>query len=169
MNLIKALLLLAAACGGYQYWQGRAAKVDLAAATSASDFVQVPMPDGMDTHGVVVFAPDNCPSDAAQRAYALVGKLGDKGVPVVRSSSASFDDLPDAATAARVRAVMKGISRWCSSTARRRPIPACTTSSPNTGARRQADHAGAGVAPNRILRSSSDSGVVRAYGLATPA
>lgn len=108
MNLIKALLLLAIAGGGYQYWQGRAAKADLAAATSASGFVQVPMPEGVSTHGVVVFAPDNCPSEAAQRAYALVSELGGQGVPVVRSSSASFDNLPDAATAARVRAVMQG-------------------------------------------------------------
>ena len=108
MNLIKALLLLAIAGGGYQYWQGRAAKADLAAATSPSGFVQVPMPDGMSAHGVVVFAPDNCPSDAAQRAYALVSELGGQGIPVVRASAASFDNLPDAATAARVRAVMQG-------------------------------------------------------------
>ena len=108
MNLIKALLLLAIAGGGYHYWQGRAAKADLAAATTASGFVQVPMPDGMSPHGVVVFAPDNCPSDAAQRAYALVSELGGQGVPVVRASAASFDNLPDAATAGRVRAVMQG-------------------------------------------------------------
>ena len=108
MNLIKALLLLAIAGGGYQYWQKHAAEADLAAATSASGFVQVPMPEGMAAHGVVVFAPDNCPSDAAQRAYALVSELGGMGVPVVRASAASFDNLPDAETAARVRAVMDG-------------------------------------------------------------
>lgn len=108
MNLFKALLLLAVVGGGYHYWQGHAAKANLAAATSASGFVQVPMPDGMSPRGVVVFAPENCPSDAAQRAYAMASELGGKGVPVVRASAASFDNLPDAATAERVRAVMGG-------------------------------------------------------------
>lgn len=108
MNLIRAALLLAVAGGGYHHWQGHAAKADLLAATSPSGFVQVPMPDGTSTRGVVVFAPDNCPSSDAQRAYALVSALSQRGVPVVRASAASFDNLPDAATAARVRAVMDG-------------------------------------------------------------
>ena len=108
MNLIKLLLLIAVAGGGYHYWKTHSVERALAAATSEGGFVSIPMPDGMSPHGVVVFAPENCPSDAAQRAYALVSDLGSRGVPVSRSDSASFGDLPDAATAERVRAVMSG-------------------------------------------------------------
>ena len=117
VTFIKLLLLLAIGGGGYQYWQdhkaagGSLASVfgdDPTAVASAAGFVPVPMPDGMSPHGVVVFAPENCPSDAAQRAYALISDLGGRGVPVVRASAASFDNLPDAATAERIRAVMGG-------------------------------------------------------------
>ena len=66
------------------------------------------MPDGMSPHGVVVFAPENCPSDAAQRAYALISDLGSRGVPVVRASTASFSTLPDTETQQRVLSVMNG-------------------------------------------------------------
>lgn len=108
MNLIKLLLLVAIAGGGYHYWKKHSVERDLVAATSEGGFVSVPMPDGMSPHGVVVFAPENCPSDAAQRAYALVSDLGSRGVPVSRADAASFDNLPDAATAERVRTVMSG-------------------------------------------------------------
>lgn len=117
VTFIKLLLLLAIGGGGYEYWQGHEAAGgslasvfggDATVAASAGGFVPVPMPDGMSPHGVVVFAPENCPSDAAQRAYALVSDLGSRGVPVMRASAASFDNLPDAATAERVRTVMEG-------------------------------------------------------------
>lgn len=108
MNLIKLLLLIAIAGGGYHYWKNHGVERDLAAATSEGGFISVPMPDGMSPHGVVVFAPENCPSDAAQRAYALVSDLGSRGVPVSRADAARFDNLPDAATAERVRTVMSG-------------------------------------------------------------
>lgn len=108
MNLIKLLLLIAIAGGGYHYWKKHSVERDLAATASEGGFVSVPMPDGMSPHGVVVFAPENCPSDAAQRAYALVSDLGGRGVPVSRADAASFDNLPDAATAERVRTVMGG-------------------------------------------------------------
>ena len=108
MNLIRFLLLIAIAGGGYHYWKQHKVERDLAAVTSEGGFVSIPMPDGMNPHGVVVFAPENCPSDAAQRAYALVSDLGGRGMPVSRADSASFGDLPDAATAERIRAVMNG-------------------------------------------------------------
>ena len=108
MNLIKLLLLVAIAGGGYHYWKKHSIERDLAAVTSEGGFVSIPVPDGMSPHGVVVFAPQNCPSDAAQRAYALISDLGGRGVPVSRADSASFGDLPDAAAAERVRAVMSG-------------------------------------------------------------
>ena len=108
MNLIKLLLLVAIAGGGYHYWKQHRVERDLAAMTSEGGFVSIPMPDGMSPHGVVVFAPQDCPSDAAQRAYALISDLGSRGVPVSRADAASFDNLPDAATAERIRAVMSG-------------------------------------------------------------
>ena len=108
MNLFKLLLVVAVAGGGYHYWKTHSVALDLAAATSESGFVSIPVPDGMSPHGVVVFAPENCPSDAAQRAYALVSDLGSRGVPVTRADAASFDNLPDAATAERIQTVMNG-------------------------------------------------------------
>lgn len=117
VTFIKLVLLLAIGGGGYQYWQqhqaagGGLATVfgdDAAVAASAGGFVPVPMPDGMSPHGVVVFAPENCPSDAAQRAYALISDLGGRGVPVVRANEANFNDLPDADTQQRVLSVMNG-------------------------------------------------------------
>ena len=117
VTFFKLLLLLVIGGGAYEYWQehkaagGTLSSVfgdDAAVVASAGGFVPVPTPDGMSPHGVVVFAPENCPSDEAQRAYALISDLGGRGVPVVRASAASFDNLPDAATAERVRAVMSG-------------------------------------------------------------
>ena len=117
VTFIKLLLLLAIGGVGYQYWQGHKAAGgslasvfgdDAAVVASAAGFVPVPMPDGMSPHGVVVFAPENCPSDAAQRAYALISDLGGRGVPVVRASAANFSSLADAETQQRVLSVMNG-------------------------------------------------------------
>ena len=108
MSLPRLLVLVALAAGAYHLWTARAARHALEGATNARGFVSVPMPDGMATRGVVVFAPKDCPSEVAQRAQSLVSDLGGRGIPVRLESAASFSDLPDTATQQRVRAVMQG-------------------------------------------------------------
>lgn len=71
-------------------------------------FVAVPMPNVISSRGIVIFAPANCPSDAAQRADALAGYLSRRGIAFVRSSAAEFGDLSSQAEVDRVMAVMNG-------------------------------------------------------------
>jgi hypothetical protein len=58
----------------------------------------------------VIFAPENCPSEAAQRADALARQLASKGIPVTRSHSANFifDTDPGRAVLDRINTVMQG-------------------------------------------------------------
>lgn len=79
-----------------------------AGATSRHGFVDVPLPDGQSGHHVVIFAPANCPSDAAQRAEALARRLDQAGIPYARSQNASFSTLSSQEEANRVMAVMNG-------------------------------------------------------------
>lgn len=111
MNLIKLVLLVAAVGAGFHYWKKHEAQADvagLAATASENGFVAIPLPDGMPARGVVIFAPANCPSDAAKRADALASHLSAQGIPHSRSQSADFSSLSDAAAANRVMAVMNG-------------------------------------------------------------
>ena len=78
------------------------------AAPSRHGFVDIPLPDGQSGHHVVIFAPANCPSDAAQRAEALARRLDDAGIPYTRSQNASFSTLSSQDEANRVMSVMNG-------------------------------------------------------------
>jgi hypothetical protein len=77
-------------------------------APSRHGFIDIPLPDGQSGHHVVIFAPANCPSDAAQRAEALARRLDDAGIPYTRSQNASFSALSSQDEANRVTAVMNG-------------------------------------------------------------
>ena len=66
------------------------------------------MPDGMPDQGIIIFAPQNCPSDAAQRADALAQYLSGKGIAFSRSSSAEYGDLASREEVDQVMAVMNG-------------------------------------------------------------
>src|SRR5688572_12044181 len=67
MKALKILFIVALVVSGWQWWKNRADDVK----PSASGFVPVVMPNGTDANTVVILAPLNCPSDAAQRADAL--------------------------------------------------------------------------------------------------
>lgn len=71
-------------------------------------FVEIPLPDGQRSDGVVIFAPANCPSAAAQRADALARHLDKAGIPYRRSQSAEFGNLKSQEEADRIKAVMGG-------------------------------------------------------------
>ena len=51
-----------------------------AAIRRATGFTPIPMPD----QGIIIFAPRNCPSDAAQRAEAVAQYLSGKGIAFAR-------------------------------------------------------------------------------------
>jgi hypothetical protein len=123
MNVIKTGMVLAFAALGILVWReygpdggvkALAAKVSdstvpsAAGGSSSHGFVEMPLPDGQSGSGVVIFAPVNCPSDAAQRAEALAQHLSAQGVPFVRSQDASFGNLSSQEEANRVMSVMEG-------------------------------------------------------------
>lgn len=91
MNFLKFLLVIAAIGLGVHVWQGQAKRNALAAvqSESPSGFLPIVMPDGAAANTVLILAPENCPSDAAQRADALAEQLGRRGIPHRRSSSYS--------------------------------------------------------------------------------
>ena len=74
----------------------------------STGFVAIPMPDGMSSRGVVIFAPENCPSDAAQRARDLASFLSDRHIGYVHSESANYNNLSSQEEASRVMSVMNG-------------------------------------------------------------
>jgi signal recognition particle receptor subunit beta len=92
---------------GWQLWHRYHVVEPPALARSAIGFVKLPLPDGMDADSVVVFSPEDCPSEAAQRADALVSSLESKHISVVRAHEASFD-VRDQQTADQVNSVMEG-------------------------------------------------------------
>lgn len=125
MNVIKTGMVLAVAALGVLVWReygpeggvealaeqvsGKVAAAAPGGGGSGSHgFVDVPLPDGQSGSGVVIFAPVNCPSDAAQRAEALARHLSAHGVPYVRSQNANFGNLGSQEEANRVMSVMNG-------------------------------------------------------------
>ncbi len=81
---------------------------ETSSAASRHGFVDIPLPDGQSGHHVVIFAPANCPSDAAQRAEALARRLDEAGIPYTRSQNANFSTLSSQDEANRVMSVMNG-------------------------------------------------------------
>ncbi len=79
-----------------------------AGGASRQGFVDIPLPDGQSGHHVVIFAPANCPSDAARRAEALARRLDEAGIPYTRSQDAQFSTLSSQDEANRVMSVMNG-------------------------------------------------------------
>jgi hypothetical protein len=71
-------------------------------------FEAIPLPDGMPSRGIVIFAPTNCPSDAAQRVDVMARYLSARGIAYERSSAADFGDLGSQEEADRVMSVMNG-------------------------------------------------------------
>jgi hypothetical protein len=93
VNILKVVLLVAAVGAGYHQWSKYAStRSDSEGTRSESNgFVSVAMPPGAKRHTVLVFAPKNCPSEAAQRANHLAETLEGLGVPVQRSDHFSLE------------------------------------------------------------------------------
>ncbi len=102
------ILILIAVLGSAAYWyKNHNVSSSAAAQKSQHGFISVIMPDGAAANSVVILAPLNCPSDAAQRADALSARLTELGIPNVRSSSfsANIAEPTDEQTAAMKRSI----------------------------------------------------------------
>ena len=109
MKIVKLLLFLAVVGAAYQYWTTQQPKTGPEAVVSANGFVALPPLTNADPRQVVVFAPENCPKEDAQRSDALAQSLVSRNIPSVRSHDVSFTSSdPDPAIGARINAVMNG-------------------------------------------------------------
>jgi len=105
MKIVKLLLLLLAALFAFQYWQANRP----ATGPSPNGFVAMPAMAGSDPKQVVVFAPENCPSEKAQQADDLAQQLASRNIPSVRSHDVSFSSSDmDPAIGVRLNSVMNG-------------------------------------------------------------
>lgn len=107
-NVLKLVLMLAVAGLAYQYWSTQQA-ANGPAVVSANGFVMVPPMVGGDPRQVVVFAPENCPSEKAQQADDLTRLLLSRNIPAVRSHDVTFSSSDmDLKIGVRLDSVMKG-------------------------------------------------------------
>lgn len=113
MNIIRLLIVVGIAGGGYTYWKEHhrnPARIQAAAEISASGFVSLPPVQGHNPRTVFVVAAKNCTREEAQRADFLAEDLSRKGIAVQRIDSVnfSFDGPPDNAAMARIDKIMRG-------------------------------------------------------------
>jgi hypothetical protein len=87
MNSLKYLIVIGLCWYGYQWWNDKNVAEAEAKLTSPTGFISVLMPDGARPNTVIILAPQNCPSDAAQRADSLATRLTKAGIPNTRSDS----------------------------------------------------------------------------------
>jgi hypothetical protein len=105
MNVVKLVAMLAVAALAFQYWQANRP----ATGPSPNGFVALPTLAGSDPKQVVVFAPENCPSEKAQQADDLARQLASRNIPALRSHDVSFSSSdPDPAIGIRLNSVMNG-------------------------------------------------------------
>jgi hypothetical protein len=93
MSFIKIALVVVIAVVGYNNWrQHNQAKIMASASTRQSTpFVALPAVRGQSSSDVLIFAAENCPYEAAQRADRLAAELSRNGLRVVRIHQISFD------------------------------------------------------------------------------
>jgi hypothetical protein len=105
MNVIKLALMLVVAGLAVQYWQENRTTTG----PSPNGFVALPTMAGGSPGQVVVFAPENCPSEAAARADSMARQLASRNIPSLRSHDVSFTATdPDPAIGERLNSVMNG-------------------------------------------------------------
>ncbi len=112
MGIARLLILVGIIGFAAHWWNNREVKAFLDQSPSPNGFVSAAMPDGARSNTILILAPLNCPSAAAQRADALSNELGRRGIPNVRSSSYNINiPSPTAeqrAAVERAVAVLKG-------------------------------------------------------------
>jgi hypothetical protein len=111
MNLLKLLVVVALGGLAYHAWNKHHGGVEplngTGSAESRHGFVALPPVAGASTTAVLVIAAENCPEEAAQRADRLAEQIAQRGVPVARLHSVSFE-IPDGdpAVANRIMSIM---------------------------------------------------------------
>lgn len=107
MNFLKFLIIVGLVGSGYNWWHKKSSAELAASLQSPDGFVAAAMPDGAPADTVIILAPQNCPSEAAQRADALAQRLSQAGIRNARSASysASVANPSDEQKAAIQRAV----------------------------------------------------------------
>lgn len=105
MKVVKLLLLLVVSALAFQYWSTHQSTTG----PSANGFVSLPTLVGGTPGQVVVFAPENCPSEAAARADTMAQQLASRNIPSLRSHDVSFAATnPEPGIGERLNAVMNG-------------------------------------------------------------
>lgn len=110
MGFLKFLLVLVLAMVGYHWWHKHRdlfVTDETAQVAGGTGFVAMPQPIGTSLGTVLIFAPRNCPSAAAQRARELSRELAAHDIPHALLDEANFDlDSPE--QVASVKRVMEG-------------------------------------------------------------
>jgi hypothetical protein len=99
MKVLKLIFFLAVPIVIFQYWYTH----------QPAKTASLPAVSGADPKQVVVFAPENCPSEDAQRSDAMARDLMNRSIPSLRSHDISFTSSdPDPAIQNRLNTVMNG-------------------------------------------------------------
>jgi hypothetical protein len=88
MSLLKILMVVGVLGFAYHSWNEhkQAKLLAVQAQASPGGFIPAAMPNDAKPGTVLILAPLNCPSDAAQRADALAVRLDRMGIPTQRSN-----------------------------------------------------------------------------------
>ena len=92
--LMKVVVFVALVAFGHHMWNktmADEAATSAEAGTNENGFVETPPLQGSERNVVTILAPENCPSDQAQRAAALDEALTGMGIPHTMGDSMSFD------------------------------------------------------------------------------
>jgi hypothetical protein len=113
MNIIRLLIMIGIAVGGYTYWKEHReniAQVNSGPEVSENGFAVLPPADGQTAGTVFVVAAQNCPHEEAQRADRLAEDLSQKGIPVERIHDVHFSltSPPDRLVMERMSLIMNG-------------------------------------------------------------
>ena len=92
--LLKVVFFVALIAFGHHMYKKTMADEAAASAGSGANengFVETPPLQGSARNVVTILAPENCPSEQAQRAAALDAALDEMGIPHTMGDSMSFD------------------------------------------------------------------------------
>ena len=87
LSIVLRVLAVVALLGlGAHWWGQRNERMAIDRAMDQSGFLPVPMPAGAERDTVLIFAPLNCPKEAAQRATTRSEKLAAASIPNVKTA-----------------------------------------------------------------------------------
>lgn len=89
MSFLRILVVLGLIGLSLHWWTEHREEKELAAMTSPNGFLPVPMPEDTPRNTILIFAPENCPREGAQRARELSKNLSEMGIRNVMTSSYS--------------------------------------------------------------------------------